>query len=715
MGMLAVLLLYSCANIGRPEGGPRDMDPPIFIASDPKPNSLNIKSNKIELTFDEIVTLDDQQNKVVVSPVQKESARISASGRKITIEFRDTLLENTTYSIDFADAIQDNNEGNPLEDFSFAFSTGDSIDTLCVSGIVLRARDLEPMQKVLVGIHSNLEDSAVRTLKFDRIARTNSLGQFTIRNLKPGTYHVFALDDTDRDYKFVRTENFAFLDEFIVPTAHTITTMDTIFTKKNLVDTVFEAQHTEFLPNDLLLSMFNEGYQSQYLKTYERPEDNKIFIKFATQADSLPQIEIIKPRPSRPDWFAMERSEKYDSLMYWLKDSTLIMSDSITLAMTYLRTDTLEQLSPTTDTLNLVLRGTYRKLKEKQREDDAKKERDRVDKIKQEWQDLSQEREKAQNHIDKEREEFLKHNPDATPDSPDFPVADDMSRFARLDTMLNDTMPIPKTLNFTITTSGNLDVYSPILFKTPTPLDTIIQSAFTLQIYNDEDSAWVVVDHEPVKRQYEWNPLILTMQHQWEPGGKYQLKVDTCAVRSIYGLWSSPMSASINIKGLEEYANLFIKVSPITNGAFIELLDGSDRILQTAPLIGGQAEFLNVNPGEYYARLVVDSNHNGIWDTGNYDDHLQPEEVYYFHKTLKLKKNWDVEQNWDIYELPVDKQKPDKVKKNKPDEKKNWDEEETNGKKKKKSSSTSADEEDEYDADWVPTIYTGNKYTDYSE
>ena len=103
--MLAALLLYSCANIGRPEGGPRDMDPPIFIGSDPKPNALNVKKSKIELVFDEIVTLKDQQTKVVISPVQKENPVIRSGGRKVTVEFRDTMLPNTTYVVDFSNSL----------------------------------------------------------------------------------------------------------------------------------------------------------------------------------------------------------------------------------------------------------------------------------------------------------------------------------------------------------------------------------------------------------------------------------------------------------------------------------------------------------------------------------------------------------------------------------------------------------------------------------
>ena len=170
---VAACLLYSCATIGSPSGGAIDKDPPIFVGSNPAPNTLNFKGNKVELNFDEVVTLVDQSEKVMYSPVPRETPRLTVLGRKVLVEFRDTMKPGTTYSIDFANCIQDNNENNPIENFAFAFSTGDTIDTLQVSGMVLRARDLEPMQQVLVGIHSNLEDSAFTKLQFDRVARTN--------------------------------------------------------------------------------------------------------------------------------------------------------------------------------------------------------------------------------------------------------------------------------------------------------------------------------------------------------------------------------------------------------------------------------------------------------------------------------------------------------------------------------------------------------------
>ena len=171
------VILAACASIGSPEGGPRDYTPPQVTRTSPEANALNFKGQKVEIIFDEIVNLKDQQKKVIISPAPKTQPLIRTVGKKVTVEFRDELEENTTYVIDFSNAIEDNNEGNQLDGYSFAFSTGDEIDTLAVSGIVLRANDLEPMQHVIVGLHSNLDDTAFTHVPLERVSRTNDLGK----------------------------------------------------------------------------------------------------------------------------------------------------------------------------------------------------------------------------------------------------------------------------------------------------------------------------------------------------------------------------------------------------------------------------------------------------------------------------------------------------------------------------------------------------------
>ena len=150
--------------------------PPVYVRSNPAMGQLNVKGNKITVEFDENIALDDAMNKIVVSPAQRTTPAISSNAKRVTVELRDTLLPNTTYTIDFADAVKDLNEGNVLDGLALDFATGDTIDTLRISGMVFEAQTLEPAQGMLVGVYSNLEDSAIHTLPMDRITKTNQTG-----------------------------------------------------------------------------------------------------------------------------------------------------------------------------------------------------------------------------------------------------------------------------------------------------------------------------------------------------------------------------------------------------------------------------------------------------------------------------------------------------------------------------------------------------------
>lgn len=163
--------------MGRPEGGPRDETPPVYVRSTPVSGALNFSGDRLDVWFDENVQLEDAFNKVIVSPTQKQAAVVRSLGKRVTVELRDTLLPNTTYTIDFADAIKDLNEGNILDGFALDFSTGSEIDTLRLSGIVLEGRTLEPAQGMTVGIYAEpLTDTTLTKVPFQRIARTNQYG-----------------------------------------------------------------------------------------------------------------------------------------------------------------------------------------------------------------------------------------------------------------------------------------------------------------------------------------------------------------------------------------------------------------------------------------------------------------------------------------------------------------------------------------------------------
>ena len=673
--LLVTVMLAACANIGSPEGGPRDYTPPRVLKSSPEAGALNVKGNKVEITFNEIVNIKDQMKKVSVSPVQKDQPIIKSLGKKIVVEFRDDMLPNTTYTIDFSNSIEDNNEGNQLDGYAFSFSTGDQIDTLRIAGIVLRARDLEPMQHVLVGAYSQcLDDTAFTRLPMERITRTNSRGEFTLMGLKPGRYRVFALNDMDGDYHMARTEDYAFIDTVIEPTVGTYTSTDTIFTFDRRVDSVMTATHTAFLPNDLLLSMMNEEYQSLYLKKTERTSPAKLHVLMSTVSPQLPRLDIISPANHEQDWYALQGTARNDSLFYWLTDSTLIKADSIKVALTYLRTDSTDALSWKTDTVIFWHRKSGDEIKQEQ---EAKKEREQLEKR------LRQlEQKEIQGKLDEEELEELK--------------------------AARRPKPVP-TFKLEAVTKAICEVYDTITFATPVPLAHIDPAGVRLEVKTD--SVW-----HPVADFPALVPVAGGMSYQLpmrlEPEHAYRLTVDSLAVTSIYGLHNDTLKIETKVKALEEYANLLFNLD-VSDSAFVQLLDGSDQVKRTVQVVAGKADLDNVPPGTYYARVILDRNGNGRWDTGNYLQHIQPEEVYYFPKPLKLRRNWDVDQSWNIYQTPLNLQKPEAIKKNKPEESKNKLEKAS----KKKRNGTNEDEEEEEDEfnsrGFGNSTYSGNKYDDY--
>ena len=635
--------MYSCANIGNPSGGPIDKTPPIFMRSNPTPNAVNVKDRKIEIFFDEIVTLKDPSTKIIVSPAQTEMPRMSALGRKVTVELVDSLLPNTTYTIDFSNSIQDNNEGNAIDNFAFAFSTGSVIDSMRVSGYVLDSRTLEPMQSVVVGLQSNLADSAFHKEKLQRVALTNDRGQFTIRNVSPGSYHIFALKDLDRDYKFGNpTEDIAFLDSIIVPSIGSREAADTVYNDLNEIDTIMRATRPAYFPNDILLSMFNEDRKSQYLANNLRVDSTRISLTFAAASDTLPSLSIVGRNDVPDQWYTLERSQTNDTLTYWIRPPHLVSADTLMVATTYLRTDTASNLSWGTDTLKFTFQRQKAKKKKKNEETDS------LEQI----------------------------------------------RFMELHPLAN----------------GTQEVYAPLLLQTGTPIERYSREAFHLQRKLQNDTTFYPAEIKSITlRDSTLSRRDLMLKVDWEPGAAYKLAVDSLAMTDIYGLQTKPLKVDFNVRKMEEYGNIVFNIPAVRDSAIVELLDGTDKVVLHTPVKNHRAELLNLQPGKYYARLFIDRNGNGKYDTGNYDMHLQPEETVYYPGAINLKKNWDVEQTWDIYATPIDKQKSEAIKKNKPERKK-W--EKVNTEK----TETDEDEENGF-SDFSnpndPNLRNSNNFGDY--
>lgn len=235
--MLAALFVVACASMGTPDGGPYDETPPVIVNTVPRYGAVRSHSQKIVLEFDENIKIDNASEKVIVSPPQIEQPEISASGKRITVQLVDSMKKGVTYTVDFSDAIEDNNEGNPMGNYAFTFSTGDSIDTMEVSGYVLDASNLEPIKGIFVGLYEVSDslvdcfsDSVFRTKPFDRVSRTDSRGRFVVKGLNKGFYRAYALQDQDQSYSFTqKSEKLAFNDEMIRSTCRPDIRYDTVW------------------------------------------------------------------------------------------------------------------------------------------------------------------------------------------------------------------------------------------------------------------------------------------------------------------------------------------------------------------------------------------------------------------------------------------------------------------------------------------------------
>ena len=626
-------LLLACANVGNPNGGPYDEDPPKFVGSKPEMNQLNFTGKRIEVFFDEYVSIENPSENVIVTPPQKQNPSITAVGKRILVELKDTLIENTTYTIDFTGSISDNNEKNVIENFSFAFSTGDVLDTLCISGILVNAEDLEPVQKMLVGIHNNLSDTAFTTTPFLRTSKTDERGRFTISNVAPGSYSVFALEDKNRNYSYDKSndESLAFLDSIVVPTWERAMVPDTIWRDTITVDTVMMVERTMFYPNDLMLWFFTDSVTPrQRMLRPERLQDYIFTLKFNAPMDTLPVPVPLNFEPADSLWYITQKGEDTESfaINYWILDSMIYKIDTLSVEVSYWKNnDTIPDLMELqTDTLNLINRESVQRKKRESR--------------------------------------------------PRRPVkvrkADDSSDT----TQVEPELPPAVMLQVGISPSGSLNPYDIIAVTFNEPVMDVRKEYFVMEI--GADSLWEAVDFE-----FEEDPtraMTYLIKRPFKYDENYRITIDSATLCGVYGHCNDNITTTITVRGEKEYGHLIVAVQglPLVGDsgqvmpAFMELLNSGGVPVRKAIVENGSAIFMDMPPEKYYARIVFDANGNGRWDAGNYEEKRQPERVLYFMQQFEVRQNWKIEETWDIsrsepgekpYDLLINKPKEETNKK----------------------------------------------------
>lgn len=616
---LIPLLLSSCARMGQPDGGWYDEEPPKIIGSTPMDKAINVSSRKIIINFDEYIKLDNPSEKIVVSPTQLEQPVIKGEGKRIVVELKDSLKPDNTYTIDFSDAISDNNEGNPMGNYTFTFSTGDHIDTLEVSGTVLEAENLEPVKGILVGLYSidndslsrSASDSLFTTKPFQRVSRCDSRGHFVIKGVAPGHYRVFALQDFDGNYMFnAKSEKLAFNHDVIVPSFKPDIRQDTIWRDSLRIDDIVRVPYTHFLPDDIILRAFTEKQTERFFVKSERQEANHFNIYFSYGHEKLPEIKGLNFDAT--DAFVVEPTMNQDTITYWLRDSTLINNDTLRVEMRFFATDSTGVLAENTDTLELLSRQPYAKRMKQKQEEFTK------------WEKKQEKNKKRGKTVE-------------------------------------EKMPIvPLKIEYTV--PSGLDPDQNLMFKSPTPLEKTDTSA--IHLYQRIDTLWYRTDYLFGERPGQ--PRVYQLISEWKPGTEYSLEIDSAAFVDIYGTPSNAYKQGFKVRATEEYSSIVLTLTGMSEkNVVVELLNQSDKVVKKVTAEKGVATFYYVRPATYYLRMFIDDNNNGLWDTGDYANDRQPEAVYYYPEKLECRAKWDIRETWNPTAKALNRQKPSEITKQK--------------------------------------------------
>ena len=591
-----VLLIYACANRGYPEGGPRDTTPPEVVAEVPESFCKNFDKKRVNIYFNEFVQLKDVNEKFIFSPPLKKNPKVSLRGKYIQISIGDTLKPNTTYSMDFADAIVDNNEGNPLGFYRYVFSTGDVIDSLEVGGQVVNAESDEPVLNLLVALYENHADSVPLLQLPDYIARTDSSGRFRFTNLKDAVYRVAALEDNNKDKKYTpEAEMFAFLDSTVHPIIMPMTRVDTFRLIERIAendtvyrDSIVTQEYMGFGPSNLRLRIFQEKLTQLYMVDDERKERERLNFIFSIPGRNDLQVRLwdtLATEPLPENWYFSEHSAGNDTISLWINDSTVYKKDTLNVILTYLRSDSTGQHSLYADTT----RYTFREKKKTE----PRNKKEEAPKI-----------------------EFLE--------------------------ILSSV-------------SGDMDLGKRMYLEFKRPIDK--NGLKNMRLLEKVDTLYQPVPYElkedslKVRRVYVDAP--------WKQGSDYKLEIDSASVYDIYGQFNDKWEKKFKVKKEEQYGKIVLNLKGVTGKTIVQIYKSEggksengkrkyNVVREKIATRDGEVTFDLLPEGKYKFRAILDANGNGVWDTGLYLKKQQPEEIVYLPVEISVKQNFDYEQEFDL-------------------------------------------------------------------
>ena len=645
------LLLWSCANQGSPEGGPYDTEPPRLLQANPNNKATSITSQRLVLTFNENIKLSSQQDKIIVSPPQRETARITASGRNVVIQLEDTLKPETTYSFYFDDAIVDNNEDNPLEDFSYLVSTGSTIDSMQISGRVVDALTFEPIGGLIVGAYrsSSFADSLLKSTPFPYISKTNKQGNFTIRGLAIREYQVFATKDNDVNYRYnEKSEGLAFdRTSYLTRLLDSVRTdtirIDSIVRRDTLHrDSLVTYPYTYYYPNNLTLRYSVPQIKQEGLERHSRLDSLVCRLEFLSEPKHLPKLRLLdKPEiPAERLYWATAKGRTID---YWLLDKELIHQDSIKFVLAYAKTDSLGQIREKIDTLTFLRPPTRATKKET-----SKKE---VSPLQVSFAGTSgiytgTPHDTLYLQSNRPLAPFdssvikLEAQEDSTSHPLPFHILQDS--LDRLRYILDFPREYGKNYKVSIDSARLQDVYG-------ATSDSI---AFIQRVQPEKEFGGLSVTLIGIRE----NALVQLLNKSDAVLAQQRAKLlrpDTIVGKESQETPDDPQLAQL----LKQQAQA-TKQQVDTLG--LKKKD-TDRIQERMEVI-----FRDLKPGDYFLRLIVDKDGNNTFTPGDYPE--LPEEVYYCPQTFSIKQGFTSQERWDIHAISPFLAKPDVLRQVKPDE-----------------------------------------------
>ena len=338
----------SCANTTTPpSGGPKDTIPPVITELYPEPGAVGVPVEKIQLkmTFNEYVVVKDAKS-LYLSPPMEKAPKYKIKGKSVIVYFEEPLDSNRTYTLDVTNALADNNEGNVYPGYTMVFSTGNTIDSMLVTGIVQDCNTLKPLKGATVMLYKDQADSAIFLHRPDAAVKTDEWGFFCLRNIQDTVYRMYAIIDENNNNKYeAETEKIAFIDSLIRPVVVVNDSLPEVL-KYDMKDTV----HCLARKQEYELNVFKEITSKQLIENKERVGDRTAYITFMSP---YAQVDSIWIKGVPDDKLITQFNLIRDSLEIWVNDPAP-QPDTLFLNVKYMKTDTLGMLNSFVEEIKLA-------------------------------------------------------------------------------------------------------------------------------------------------------------------------------------------------------------------------------------------------------------------------------------------------------------------------------------------------------------------------